>query len=75
MHLAKGLEFKAVFMACVNDGVVPLKAASLDTQDPVELSLLEVSERALFHVAATRAVRHLFLSFHGRPSRYLPVQG
>ena len=72
MHRVKGLEFKAVFMACVNEGIVPLKAASFDTQDPVELGLLEVSERALFHVAATRAVRHLFLSSHGRASCYLP---
>jgi hypothetical protein len=72
MHRVKGLEFKAVFMACVNDGIVPLKAANFDTQDPVELGQLEVSERALFHVAATRAVQHLFLSSHGRCSCYFP---
>jgi superfamily I DNA/RNA helicase len=75
MHRVKGLEFKAVFMACVNDGVVPLRVASAETQDPVEQNLFEASERALFHVAATRAVRHLFLSSHGRASHYLPSMG
>jgi superfamily I DNA/RNA helicase len=76
MHRVKGLEFKAVFMACLNDGLVPLRAAIMDTVDPVEQGLAEVNERALFHVAATRAVRHLFLSSHGQASRYLttPVQ-
>jgi hypothetical protein len=71
MHRVKGLEFKAVFMACLNDGIIPLRNGSTQTQDPVEQNLLETSERALFHVAATRAVRHLFLSSHGQASRYL----
>jgi len=73
MHRVKGLEFKAIFMACLNDGVVPLTQALGDTHDPVEHGLLVASERALFHVAATRAVRHLFLSSHGKPSSYLPA--
>jgi len=75
MHRVKGLEFKAIFMACVNDGVVPLRAASAETKDPVEQNLFEASERALFHVAATRAVKHLFLSSHGRASHYLLSMG
>jgi superfamily I DNA/RNA helicase len=71
MHRVKGLEFKAVFMACLNEGIMPLEGAHSHTKDPVEQNLQEASERALFHVAATRAVKHLFLSSHGRASRYL----
>jgi superfamily I DNA/RNA helicase len=71
MHRVKGLEFKAVFMACLNDGVVPLRVAGNATQDPVERNLMEASERALFHVAATRAVKHLFLSSNGKMSQYI----
>lgn len=72
MHRVKGLEFKAIFLACVNDGVVPLKAAATGTSDSVELELVDISERALFHVAATRAVKHLFITSHGKVSHYLP---
>ena len=75
MHRVKGLEFKAVFMACLNEGIVPPEGAHSHTEDPVEQNLLEASERALFHVAATRAVRHLFLSSHGRASRYFLNSG
>ena len=71
MHRVKGLEFKAVFMASLNDGVVPLRIAGTATKDPVEKNLLEASERALFHVAATRAVKHLFLSSNGKMSHYI----
>ena len=71
MHRVKGLEFKAVFMAGINDGVVPLSKAVQATDDPVEHRLRDLNERALFHVAATRAVRHLLISYCGRPSEYL----
>ena len=71
MHRIKGLEFKVIFLVCVNDGVVPLKQATADTEDPVELNRAEIAERALFHVAATRAVQHLFISCHGKMSGYL----
>ncbi|MOA48630.1 putative ATP-dependent DNA helicase YjcD [compost metagenome] len=71
MHRIKGLEFRCVFMVGVNDGVVPLARAGQSSEDPVEQRLLDLNERALFHVAATRAVRHLLISCHGRPSPYL----
>lgn len=70
MHRVKGLEFKAVFMAGLNRGVVPLERA-LHSQDPVESELRVANERSLFHVAATRAVKRLFLSCSGSPSEYL----
>ncbi len=71
MHRVKGLEFKAVFMAGVNDGVVPLDKVIMATDDPVEQRLRDLNERALFHVAATRAVRYLFISSFGKESRFL----
>jgi superfamily I DNA/RNA helicase len=71
MHRVKGLEFKAVFMAGINDGVVPLDKVISATDDPVEIRLRDLNERALFHVAATRAVRNLFISYYGLKSRFI----
>lgn len=74
MHRIKGLEFKAVFIVSVNEGVVPLKYAITNTQDPVERRLNELTERALFHVAATRAVRFLRVSSYGERSSFLMLE-
>lgn len=71
MHRVKGLEFKAVFMAGINDGVVPLDKVIMATDDPVEQRLRDLNERALFHVAATRAIRNLYLTCYGDKSRFL----
>ncbi|MGE0367263.1 MAG: UvrD-helicase domain-containing protein [Phycisphaerales bacterium] len=71
MHRVKGLEFKVVLMAGINQGVVPLSKVIEATDDPVERRLRDVNERALFHVAATRAVRYLLVSCSGTPSEYL----
>lgn len=70
MHRIKGLEFRAVFIVAVNDQVVPLQHSG-KTDDPVEQRLGELTERALFHVAATRAMRHLYVSSSGTPSPFL----
>lgn len=71
MHRVKGLEFRCVFMVGINDGVMPLARSGQSSEDPVERRLLDLNERALFHVAATRAVKHLLISSHGQPSPYL----
>lgn len=71
MHRIKGLEFKAVFVVAVNDKVVPLRFAISNTKDPIERRLNELTERALFHVAATRAVRFLRVSSYGERSLFL----
>ena len=70
MHRIKGLEFRCVMMAGINEGVVPLRVAMQASQDVVEQRLTDLNERALFHVAATRAVRYLYISSHGVPSQY-----
>lgn len=72
MHRVKGLEFKIVFLVGVCEGTVPL-AAAIRTQDPIELRAKDLNERALLHVAATRAVQSLYVTWYGQPSSYLRV--
>ncbi len=64
IHLAKGLEFDAVFIAGVAEGILP-HGRSLDTEAEVE------EERRLMYVAMTRARKKLFISFYGMPSRFI----
>jgi len=71
MHRVKGLEFHFVFLAGVNNGIIPLTKAIGSSDDPVELRQYDLSERALLHVAATRAIKGLFVSYHGTASPYL----
>jgi superfamily I DNA/RNA helicase len=72
MHRVKGLEFRHVFLAEMNRGVVPNKFA-LESEDPVEKVSRELSERALVHVAASRAIEHLYITYHGRPSQLIEI--
>lgn len=55
IHGSKGLEFDTVFVIQCNEGVIPHKKASLDSE-------LE-EERRLFYVAMTRAKNRLILSY------------
>ncbi len=64
IHLAKGLEFDNVFVAGINEGVLP-HHRSFQTQNAIE------EERRLLYVAMTRARKKLFLSFYDIPSRFL----
>ncbi len=52
MHSSKGLEFKCVFIAGLEDGIIPFYLA----QDEIE------EERRLFYVGITRAEQRLFLT-------------
>jgi DNA helicase-2/ATP-dependent DNA helicase PcrA len=64
MHMAKGLEFDTVFIAGVQEGILPHQR-SLDTLAELE------EERRLFYVAMTRARKKLNISFSDIPSRFL----
>ncbi len=76
VHQAKGLEWKAVFVIWMTDGMFP-SARSLESDDAIE------EERRLFYVAVTRAKDELYLTYphmrlnagYGemmqRPSRFL----
>lgn len=71
MHRVKGLEFRHVFLAAISDGIVPNIYAVTGTEDPVEQREKELSERALLHVASSRAIEDVFVSYHGSPSEYI----
>jgi DNA helicase II / ATP-dependent DNA helicase PcrA len=75
LHSAKGLEFPVVFLAGMEDGLFPHQRSVAD------LSGLE-EERRLCYVGATRAMRHLYVTYaeqrrlygvdtYGQPSRFI----
>jgi superfamily I DNA/RNA helicase len=57
MHLAKGLEFKAVAVMACDDEVLPLQARIESVADEVDLDDVYETERQLLYVACTRATR------------------
>jgi DNA helicase-2/ATP-dependent DNA helicase PcrA len=71
MHSAKGLEFNAVFVSGLEEGLFPHEQSLLE-KDGVE------EERRLMYVALTRARKRLYLSFaqtrqlHGQTRYNLP---
>lgn len=62
MHLAKGLEFRAVVVAACDDEVLPLQERIEAVNDPADLDEVYNSERHLLYVACTRARDHLLVS-------------
>lgn len=72
MHRSKGLEFDAVFLASLNDGLVPPGSALRAAVDPAGKRETIERERSLIHVAATRAKTILRVSWSGAPSEILP---
>lgn len=74
MHRVKGLEFDAVFLASVNQGLVPLDFVISTAADPVTRLQRENEERALVYVSLTRARRLAFVYGYGRMSEwFLPL--
>ena len=62
MHLAKGLEFKAVVVMACDDGLLPLRERIEAVADETELDDVFETERQLFYVACTRARDRLLVS-------------
>jgi superfamily I DNA/RNA helicase len=62
MHLAKGLEFRAVVVVALDEGVVPLEARIATVTDQSDLEQVYNTERHLLYVACTRARDFLLLS-------------
>ncbi len=59
MHLAKGLEYRAVAVMACDDEALPLQARIEDVTDDAELDEVYATERHLLYVACTRAREHL----------------
>jgi len=62
MHLAKGLEFRAVVVMACDEGIIPLDERVADAADEAELDDIYETERRLLYVACTRARDRLFVS-------------
>lgn len=71
MHLAKGLEFRAVAVMACNQGVLPHDERVADVADEFELDEVVATERQLLYVAATRARDRLWISGVDPASEFL----
>lgn len=62
MHLAKGLEFRAVAVAACDDEILPSQARIESVADEADLEDVYNTERQLLYVACTRARDHLLVT-------------
>jgi len=62
MHLAKGLEFRAVAVMACDDEVIPLQERIESAADESDLEDVFQTERHLLYVACTRARDHLLVT-------------
>lgn len=70
MHRVKGLEFKYVFIAAVNNRIVPLPSA-INKTDAVSETETMASEKCLLYVAMTRAQKGAYITSYGKPSEFI----
>jgi DNA helicase-2/ATP-dependent DNA helicase PcrA len=66
VHASKGLEFDAVFVTGLEQGLFPHEGYGRDTDDDRDPE----EERRLFYVAMTRARKRLFLSYADERARF-----
>jgi mRNA-degrading endonuclease RelE of RelBE toxin-antitoxin system len=71
MHLAKGLEFRAVAVMACDDEVVPLQERIETVGDEADLQEVYDTERHLLYVACTRARDHLLITSVEPASEFL----
>jgi mRNA-degrading endonuclease RelE of RelBE toxin-antitoxin system len=74
MHRLKGLEFKKVLLAGVQEGEVPLVLPDAAHSDAASAEDHEKRERCLLYVAATRARDELVITGFGGRSSLLPQE-
>ena len=70
MHRVKGLEFQYVFVAAVNNRVIPLTSA-INKTDAVSEAESTASEKCLLYVALTRAQKGAYITSYGKKSEFL----
>ena len=71
MHLAKGLEFRAVAVMACDDEVIPLQERIETAGDQSELEEVYNTERHLLYVACTRAREYLLVTSVKPASEFL----
>jgi mRNA-degrading endonuclease RelE of RelBE toxin-antitoxin system len=71
MHLAKGLEFRAVAVMACDDEVIPLQERIETVADDADLEDVYNTERQLLYVACTRPRDHLLVTGVAPASEFL----
>src|SRR5437867_10371534 len=71
MHLAKGLEFRAVVVMACDDEIVPLQERIETVADDADLEEVYNTERHLLYVACTRGRDHLLVTGVDPASEFL----
>jgi superfamily I DNA/RNA helicase len=71
MHLAKGLEFRAVAVMACDDEIIPLQSRIETVADDTDLEEIYNTERHLLYVACTRARDHLLVTSVEPASEFL----
>jgi superfamily I DNA/RNA helicase/mRNA-degrading endonuclease RelE of RelBE toxin-antitoxin system len=71
MHLAKGLEFRAVVVMACDDEIIPLQSRIENVGDDSDLEEIYNTERHLLYVACTRARDHLVVTSVEPASEFL----
>ncbi|MCM2257166.1 MAG: UvrD-helicase domain-containing protein, partial [Vicinamibacteria bacterium] len=71
MHLAKGLEFRAVAVMACDDEVIPLQERIESIADDADLEEVYNTERHLLYVACTRARDQLLITSTAPASEFL----
>jgi len=71
MHLAKGLEFRAVVVMACDDEVIPLQERIETVGDDADLQEVYETERHLLYVACTRARDYLLITSVKPASEFL----
>jgi superfamily I DNA/RNA helicase len=71
MHLAKGLEFRAVVVMACDDEIIPLQERIETVGDDADLKEVYDTERQLLYVACTRARDHLLVTSVEPASEFL----
>ena len=71
MHLAKGLEFRAIAVMACDDEVIPLQERIETVADDADLEEVYNTERHLLYVACTRARDYLMITSVAPASEFL----
>ena len=71
MHLAKGLEFRAVAVMACDDEIIPSQERIQTVGDDADLQDVYDTERQLLYVACTRARDHLLVTSVEPASEFL----